>query len=157
MVSPYFFRWDEEMSIVLHNLNDLKKYIETTVNIAIEEEVVPEIQADLAENAEADVYGAYDPYMYERAWSLMNSSTYPVEYGNMNATISVDHKHGKLIEYGQGGVDDDYYEYPYNRDDTAWKFLNPRPFYRHTIETLEDGRFKELCKKAFKKCGLNVH
>ena len=145
------------MSVVLKNLSDVEKYIKTIVNISMEESVIPDVQADFSENANADVYGVYDPYFYDRSYSLRdNQDTYRVDKeGDMEYSITVDHPQAKLIEYGDG-ADGLHYEYPYNRDDTAWKFLNPRPFYRHTVERLEGGRFKELCTNAFRANGLDV-
>ena len=144
------------MAVVFNSLSELSAYIETAVNGALADTVVPEVEADFIDNALADIYNEYDPFVYERSYSLTYSSAYSDEVGGMSATINISHPHGQLIEYGQGSAGD-YYQYPYNRDDTAWKFLNPRPFYRHTIEKLRDGRFKELMAQGLREYGLDVH
>lgn len=142
--------------VVVKDISALGALLGRIVNHALNDEVAPNVQADFAEQAQIDVYDKYDPFVYDRSYSLVQDiDTYQIEQeGETKISISVNHPHGELIEYGHG--EGGYYEYPYNRDDTAWKFLNPRPFYRHTVEKLQDGRFKELLKDALKEYGLNV-
>lgn len=138
------------------SLGDVLKYIEDAASDTLNGSVVAEVGADFMMNAETDVYGAYDPHFYDRSYRLMQTSTYDVESkGNMKIEISVNHPQGKLIEYGHG--EGGFYEYPFNSDDTAWKFLQPRPFYRHTVEQLANGRFKELVAQGLREHGINVH
>ena len=141
--------------MVFKDLNSLEQYIKNAVNDTLNNDVASEVGADFMENAIADVYEAYNPHYYERSYSLVNSNTYVVSNdGDMEISITVNHPHGELIEYGHGVGG--YYEYPFNSDDTAWKFLRPRPFYRHTVEALKDGRFKDLVRDGLNSHGLNV-
>lgn len=144
------------MSVVFPNLESLKKYIKIAVNNTLQDEVVPNVQAEFYDNAEKYVYGAYDPFVYVRQERLYDSGTYSVENGDMETTISVDHPYGELIEYGQG-TGHGSYNYLYNRDGTQDQYLQPRSFYGRTVEKLNDGWYKELLINGLKTYGIDAH
>ena len=146
------------MSIVFPNTTTLKEFLRRVTNQVLEEDVAPEVQIMLAENAQKDVYDAYPhPFEYVRSYSLTDGApeTYNIESSDLEVTISVDHPHGKLIEYGHG-TDGMYYEYPFNRNDTADQFLRPRPFFRHTVEQFDKDKFKEVFRKGLENRGAVV-
>lgn len=145
------------MSIVVPNISSLKEIIRRVANHALQEDVAPEVQIMLAENAQKDVYDAYDPFEYPRSFSLTDGApeTYDIEEGDLKVTVSVNHPYGKLIEYGHG-IDGMFYEFPFNRDDTADKFLRPRPFFRHTVEQFDKEKFKEVFKEGLEKRGFTI-
>ena len=146
------------MKVVVSDLGALKELLKTVVNEALEYDVAPEVQIMLSENAQRDVYDAYKPFVYGRSYSLTDGAaeTYDVKSsGDMKVEVSVNHPYGKLIEYGDG-VDGMHYDYPYNRNNTEDQFLRPRPFYRHTKEQLENGKYKELMAQSLRAKGISI-
>jgi len=137
------------------SLDDIINKIKEAAIETLNEDVVAEVGADFMEHAEADVYGAYEPFVYDRSYRLMQTGTYAVSGGGLQVSITVTHPQGQLIEYGHGNGG--YYQYPFNRDDTAWQFLRPRPFYRHTVEALRGGRYKTLLANGLRSRGIPVH
>ena len=137
------------------DFESLKQYVKGAISDTLDD-VAIEIGADFMENATTDVYDAYSPFVYERAYSLTNLSTYDIsKEGDNQVNITVNHPHGELIEYGHG-YNGDHYQFPFNRDGTAWMFLRPRPFYRHTVEALRGGRLADLMRDGLNSRGLDV-
>lgn len=98
-----------------------------------------------------EVYSKYNPYIYQRrGWSggladpSNNRGTFSyqglgeVQLFIQNVTEGSDQNFyiAPLIEYGDGyhGLE---YQYKRNRDNTQYKYLNPRPFISETIKYLE--------------------
>lgn len=147
------------------NLNNLLKHIQT--------KVIPDVLADevydVVVNTESkmvhrEVYAKYQPFIYDRRGDEGGLS----DPRNHIATFAYDSNEVRMfvqntttgkwnnqyiagvIEYGH---DNGYgeYDYPFNRDGTATRFLKPRPFIRKTKEEL---RSSSAHVKAFKD-GLN--
>lgn len=138
------------------NIGELSAYIHQAVNAAFESEVTPEVQADFIDQAVADVYDVYNPFVYERGYRLTNADAFQDTQGDMSVTITVNHPQAGLIEYGHNNGYGSY-QFPFNRNGTESKFLRARPYFRHTVEKLEGGRFKELLASALASQGLPVH
>lgn len=147
------------MKVVIKDLDTLEKGIKKAVENSLVNVVAPNVKQLLSDYAEEKVYGAYEPFVYERSYSLTNGKDYTYEVektGDTKISISVNHPFGKLIEYGDG-VDGMHYMYPFNRDHTEYKFMNPRPFFRSTVDELKSGTFRELLVDALKQYSfLNI-
>ncbi len=61
-----------------------------------------------------------------------------------------------LVEYGDGH-NGKYYSFKYNRDDTSWKYLSPRPFTKYTTMALERSRrHVEALRDGLRAQGIKV-
>lgn len=65
----------------------IEKEIKKRVN-KVFKEVAEEMQIDLAERADADVYGVYEPKVYERRGTLNDPSNYKVETEDMKVSVT---------------------------------------------------------------------
>ena len=66
---------------------DIEKEIRKKVN-KVFAEVAKEMQVDLAERADADVYGVYEPIIYERRGTLSDPSNYKVTTGDLKVSVT---------------------------------------------------------------------
>lgn len=122
------------------------------------------------------VYGAYgDPREYERR----KGSKGGLRWGASAKSIRASHEHEALltvfnkaepnmsseeytfknlpllIEYGHRSSGY-FYDFTYNREHTAYKYKNPRPFMQKTYEKLSAGVVEETLAKELRKIGYVV-
>lgn len=140
-------------------VSELMKYVQKEIADSLEKDVVPEIKNIEREEIQKVVYDAYnnlgtvriDPYEYQRRMdhgglSDPNNMIEVVEIVGNEVILSVANKTkgqdnpsyyiAELVEYGDGynGME---YDYKQNRDNTAYQYLNPRPFTAETVKRLE--------------------
>ncbi|WP_350253525.1 hypothetical protein [Bacillus halotolerans] len=103
------------------------------------------------EHVNEDVYGAYNPLLYERTGQIKDAFI----TDNESNGVSLDNirkDDGKdvatVIETGQGYTYPDSYGYGYGK---------PRPFMKNTSETLRDGRLATALKKDLKADGIKTY
>ncbi|MCY7842219.1 hypothetical protein MOB29_18260 [Bacillus spizizenii] len=103
------------------------------------------------EHIDEDVYGAYDPLLYERTGQVKDSFITTNESNGVSLD-NVREDDGKdvatVIETGQGYTYPDSYEYGYGK---------PRPFMKNTAKTLKDGRLTEALKSDLKADGIKTY
>lgn len=160
------------------NLKELEKHLNQKIKKAMENEVAEKVRDVQQQKIDKEVYAAYnivdgshqEPYKYERrrddgGLRDRRNMVATVTESNGKIELSVENvAEGKdqinidlagLIEYGAGRYG--YYQYPYNRDDTAWQFMQPRPFIRETRNELAStNQHVEALKKGLQKQGIDV-
>ncbi|KXJ35256.1 hypothetical protein AX282_05910 [Bacillus spizizenii] len=102
------------------------------------------------EHVDEDVYGAYNPLLYERTGQIRGSFIITNESDGvtLDNIIEDDGKDvATVIETGQGYTYPDSYGYGYGK---------PRPFMKNTAETLKDGRLTAALKKDLKADGIKT-
>ncbi|WP_160244983.1 hypothetical protein [Bacillus subtilis] len=102
------------------------------------------------EHVDEDVYGAYNPLLYERTGQIKDAfittnESNGVSLDNIREDDGKDI--AKVIETGQGYTYPDSYGYGYGK---------PRPFMKNTSETLRDGRLTAALKKDLKADGIKT-
>ncbi|MED0868705.1 hypothetical protein P4T23_06560 [Bacillus spizizenii] len=102
------------------------------------------------DHVEEDVYGAYNPLLYERTGQIKDSFI----TANESDGVSLDNireDNGKdiatVIETGQGYTYPDSYRYGYGK---------PRPFMKNTAESLKDGRLTAALKNDLTADGIKT-
>lgn len=173
------------MSRDFNNLDDLSKYVVNIAKDSLKNEIFDIVRKEEQEKIQEEVYDKYriknnekkEPFIYSRRMTsgglkdeknikgkVKKISNGEVELEVTNITKGNDaykstlagKEIAEVIEYGHGynGL---YYDYPYNRDGTAWQFLNPRPFIQKTIEELENNKkYIDEFKKALNNKGIEV-
>lgn len=139
------------------NFGELEKFLKDKIANALENEVA-EIVRDHQQIAIEDVvYSRYnvvdgvhqDPYVYERrrdrgGLSDRHNMIGTIDYTTDGVRLSIENitkgadsnfEIAGLIEYGDGWQGKEY-EYKRNRDNTAYQYLNPRPFIQTTRDRL---------------------
>ncbi|MCY9015071.1 hypothetical protein ABE208_16440 [Bacillus inaquosorum] len=103
------------------------------------------------EHIDEDVYGAYDPLLYERTGKLKDAFITTNESNGVSLD-NIREDDGKdvatVIETGQGYTYPDSYGYGYGK---------PRPFMKNTAETLKDGRLTEALRSDLKADGIKTY
>ncbi|NDJ99906.1 hypothetical protein [Bacillus subtilis] len=103
------------------------------------------------EHIDEDVYGAYDPLLYERTGQV-KAAFITTNESNGVSLDNIREDDGKdvatVIETGKGYTYPDSYEYGYGK---------PRPFMKNTAETLKDGRLTEALKSDLKADGIKTY
>ncbi|WGE41010.1 hypothetical protein [Bacillus stercoris] len=103
------------------------------------------------ERIDEDVYGAYNPLLYERTGQVKDAFITTNESNGVSLD-NIREDDGKdvatVIETGQGYTYPDSYGYGYGK---------PRPFMKNTAETLKDGRITEALKKDLKTDGIKTN
>ncbi|QMV48783.1 hypothetical protein Goe11_c00300 [Bacillus phage vB_BsuS-Goe11] len=103
------------------------------------------------EHIDEDVYGAYDPLLYERTGQVKDAFITTNESNGVSLD-NIREDDGKdvatVIETGKGYAYPDSYEYGYGK---------PRPFMKNTAETLKDGRLTEALKSDLKADGIKTY
>lgn len=159
------------------DLKSLFSYIEKNIESIMANEVSEAVKDEMQRQVFDVVYQAYPepkyPIEYERrGWKEGSGGLADREVmeatvikGRDGITLSVvnmargsDNEQlllAPLVEYGDGVYG--YYDYPYNQDNTAWKFLSPRPFIEATRESLkESGLHAEVLKQELNKKGIKT-
>ncbi|MCT6513173.1 hypothetical protein JDW21_21460 [Bacillus subtilis] len=102
------------------------------------------------EHVDEDVYGAYNPLLYERTGQIKDAFITANEINGVSLD-NIRQDDGKdvatVIETGQGYTYPDSYEYGYGK---------PRPFMKNTSDTLKDGRLTAALKKDLKADGIKT-
>ncbi|WDI23613.1 hypothetical protein PUW21_11380 [Bacillus subtilis] len=102
------------------------------------------------EHIDEDVYGAYDPLLYERTGKLKDAFITTNESNGVSLD-NIREDDGKdvatVIETGHGYTYADSYGYGYGK---------PRPVMKNTAETLKDGRLTEAVKRDLKADGIKT-
>ncbi|XAK55407.1 hypothetical protein AAHT66_14670 [Bacillus inaquosorum] len=102
------------------------------------------------EHVDEDVYGAYNPLLYERTGQIKDAFITANEINGVSLD-NIRQDDGKdvatVIETGQGYTYPDSYEYGYGK---------PRPFMKNTSHTLKDGRLTAALKKDLKADGIKT-
>ncbi|MCR1990266.1 hypothetical protein ACR6EC_23140 [Bacillus subtilis] len=102
------------------------------------------------EHIDEDVYGAYDPLLYERTGKLKDAFITTNESNGVSLD-NIREDDGKdvatVIETGHGYTYPDSYGYGYGK---------PRPVMKNTAETLKDGRLTEAVKRDLKADGIKT-
>ncbi|CAI6267934.1 hypothetical protein NRS6120_09985 [Bacillus subtilis] len=103
------------------------------------------------EHIDEDVYGTYDPLLYERTGQVKDAFITTNESNGVSLD-NIREDDGKdvvtVIETGKGYTYPDSYEYGYGK---------PRPFMKNTAETLKDGRLTEALKSDLKADGIKTY
>lgn len=103
------------------------------------------------EHVDEDVYGAYNPLLYERTGQIKDAFITTNESNGVSLD-NIREDDGKdvatVIETGQGYTYPDSYGYGYGK---------PRPFMKNTAETLKDGRLTEALKRDLKADGIKTY
>lgn len=163
------------------NLTELSKIIKGMTKTVMVHEVADAIRTIEQHVIDREVYDAYnnsangykEPYRYDRRRDndglrdRENMESSIIESGN---TISMSIENmakgamdsglliAPLIEYGdKAGYGE--YDYKTNRDepDTAWQYLQPRPFTEKTTEMVNTGNYHvNAMKKGLTSLGLTV-
>nr|WGE06310.1 hypothetical protein P5640_07960 [Bacillus subtilis] len=102
------------------------------------------------EHVDEDVYGAYNPLLYERTGQIKDAFITTNESNGVSLD-NIREDDGKdvatVIETGKGYTYPDSYGYGYGK---------PRPFMKKTSETLKDGRLTAALKKDLKADGIKT-
>ncbi|MFG6669389.1 hypothetical protein ACGYLS_02945 [Bacillus subtilis] len=102
------------------------------------------------EHVDEDVYGAYNPLLYERTGQIKDAFITTNESNGVSLD-NIREDDGKdvatVIETGKGYTYPDSYGYGYGK---------PRPFMKNTAETLKDGRLTEALKSDLKADGIKT-
>ncbi|KIL31995.1 hypothetical protein B4145_2183 [Bacillus subtilis] len=103
------------------------------------------------EHVDEDVYGAYNPLLYERTGQIKDAFITTNESNGVSLD-NIREDDGKdvatVIETGQGYTYPDSYGYGYGK---------PRPFMKNTAETLKDGRLTDALKSDLKADGIKTY
>ncbi|MBP3047246.1 hypothetical protein J9345_11260 [Bacillus subtilis subsp. subtilis] len=103
------------------------------------------------EHVDEDVYGAYNPLLYERTGQIKDAFITTNESNGVSLD-NIREDDGKdvatVIETGKGYTYPDSYGYGYGK---------PRPFMKNTAETLKDGRLTEALKSDLKADGIKTY
>lgn len=162
------------MSKEFKDLNSLFKYIEKNVVEIMKSEVSEAVKDEQQRQINEIVYKAYSPFVYERRnWyegdgGLADREVMVAEVGKtkdgivlsvINLAKGQDQEHlyiAPLVEYGHDNGHGEY-QYPYNRDNTEWKFLQARPFTKETIDALKrSGLHVEVLKQELNRRGIKT-
>lgn len=154
-----------------NNLKGLLKHVSKQVEASLKDEVADTVRFEEQKQIENVVYDSYPyPYVYERRRfndgglqdiDVMVAEIQRIPDGVVLSIVNLakgqdqeDLYLAPLVEYGHDNGHG-YYQYPYNQDDTAWKFLQSRPFTAATIEALQRSKkhVKSL-KEGLKKRGI---
>ncbi|MDQ0927668.1 hypothetical protein QFZ25_001728 [Bacillus atrophaeus] len=135
------------------NIKEIKALVELVAKQAIQKQssTVKQIMTKTGqEHVEADVYGVYEPLLYERTNELKNSfitnnEVNGVSLDNIREDDSKDVV--TVIEIGEG------YTYP---DEYGYGYGKPRPVMKKTAESLNDGRLIAAAKKDLKASGIKT-
>jgi hypothetical protein len=154
------------------DISSLLSHIQKQVNSTMKNEVASEVQFEEQRQIQKHVYESYDPFVYDRrgfsngglqdidmivAVTEIRKDSVVLSVVNMatgkddeNLYLAPLIEHGHDIGFGE-------YEYPYNRDHTAWKFLQSRPFTAETIEALKkSGKHVKALRDGLIRRGINV-
>ena len=152
------------------NFKELEKQLNEVLRDVMTKEVAEKVKDVQQEELENEVYSSYQPYEYERRrdngglQDRDNMIATITNYGgglqlsvkNITKGDQDDYEIAGLIEYGHEGGHGDY-SYPFNRDNTAWKFLRPRPFIEESRKTLmKHGEHIDAMEKGLNKRGIKT-
>lgn len=160
------------MGKTFKSLNDLFKYIEKNVTEIMEKDVAQAVKDEQQRQINDLVYEAYEPYVYQRRmWSngglgdeevmvaTIGKTADGVVLSVVNLARGSNQEHlyiAPLVEYGHDNGHGKY-QHPYNRDNTAWKFLRSRPFTEATIDALKkSGLHIEVMKQELNRRGIKT-
>lgn len=156
------------------DLKSLFKHIEKNVAESMKDEVaetVKEVEQEAIENVVYDAYSGEHPWVYERrkddgGLSDKENMHEVVTVVNGNVILSItnmttgsqepDLYIAPLVEFGDNAGYGEY-QYKFNRDNTAYQYLQPRPFTEATIENLrESGVHVIALKDSLKRKGFKI-
>lgn len=162
-----------------NNLNELFEFIKDNMEDIMKNDVAEAVKDEEQRQISRVVYDVYtpnngEPYEYvRRKWKdnsggLADREVIVATIGKtkdgvilsvINTARGSDQEDlylAPLVEYGH---DNGYgeYQYPYNRDNTAWKFLQSRPFTEETIKALKrSGLHVEVMKQELNRRGIKT-
>ncbi|CAI6275948.1 hypothetical protein BSP4_07040 [Bacillus subtilis subsp. subtilis] len=141
------------MKLVAKTIKDIKAMVEQAAIQSIHKSSsnVKQIMVKTGqEHIDEDVYGAYDPLLYERTGKLKDAFITTNESNGVSLD-NIREDDGKdvatVIETGHGYTYPDSYGYGYGK---------PRPVMKNTAETLKDGRLTEAVKRDLKADGIKT-
>lgn len=167
---------NDKVAIVLtkkfKNLNQLFSHINKNIKEIMETDIVEAVKDEQQRQIETEVYGKYEPFEYERRrWNgglqdrdnMVATPIKKTKDGYIISVVNLTKGDGNeslylapLIEYGHGKGYGEY-DYPYNRDNTAWKFLRARPFTQATVDALKkSGLLTEVMKQELNRRGIET-
>ena len=135
----------------IKSFDDLKKYLNKTVNNAQKKFVAPVARQKLKDHIVEDAYAAYTPEVYERTGELLNDKnieTVLVGDGTLSVRstrLDGERDVAEVIEKGEN--------YSYAGLDEK---IGARPFHEKTAMDLADGDFEKTLKDGLKAQGLDV-
>lgn len=139
--------------MMARNIKEIKTMIEKNAIQSIHKSSsnVKQIMMETGqEHVDEDVYGAYNPLLYERTGQIKDAFITTNESNGVSLD-NIREDDGKdvatVIETGQGYTYPDSYGYGYGK---------PRPFMKNTAETLKDGRLTAALKKDLKADGIKT-
>ncbi|WIT28183.1 hypothetical protein [Bacillus phage SPbetaL8] len=142
------------MKLVAKTIKDIKAMVEQAAIQSIHKSSsnVKQIMVKTGqEHIDEDVYGAYDPLLYERTGKLKDAFITTNESNGVSLD-NIREDDGKdvatVIETGHGYTYPDSYGYGYGK---------PRPVMKNTAETLKDGRLTEAVKRDLKADGIKTY
>lgn len=139
--------------MMARNIKEIKTMIEKNAIQSIHKSSsnVKQIMMETGqEHVDEDVYGAYNPLLYERTGQIKDAFITTNESNGVSLD-NIREDDGKdvatVIETGKGYTYPDSYGYGYGK---------PRPFMKKTSETLKDGRLTAALKKDLKADGIKT-
>ncbi|KIN51313.1 hypothetical protein B4073_1837 [Bacillus subtilis] len=139
--------------MMARNIKEIKTMIEKNAIQSIHKSSsnVKQIMMETGqEHVDEDVYGAYNPLLYERTGQIKDAFITTNESNGVSLD-NIREDDGKdvatVIETGQGYTYPDSYGYGYGK---------PRPFMKNTAETLKDGRLTAALKKDLMADGIKT-
>ncbi|KIN36549.1 hypothetical protein B4068_2148 [Bacillus subtilis] len=140
--------------MMARNIKEIKTMIEKNAIQSIHKSSsnVKQIMMETGqEHVDEDVYGAYNPLLYERTGQIKDAFITTNESNGVSLD-NIREDDGKdvatVIETGKGYTYPDSYGYGYGK---------PRPFMKNTAETLKDGRLTEALKSDLKADGIKTY
>jgi hypothetical protein len=133
------------------NFNQLFSILDSEMKEIVDNDVAEVVKEIQSQEVHDTVYDVYTPFRYERrsdygglsdtrnmfhtVADTMNGLQLTIR-NNTTGSYDNNFQIAGLIEYGH---DMGYgsYDYDYNRENTEWKFMQPRPFISNTILRLE--------------------
>lgn len=143
----------------IRNWNQLEKALNEKINKVLKNEVAAYAKETMKEVIKDDVYGVYNPKMYERTYQLLDSIDVEEVDENKISIRNTRSEIGKdIAETIETGIGYDYLPPEYNPyDEEGNTYLKPRPFTQNTRELLQkSGVLNYEMKEGLKKLGLKV-
>ena len=143
----------------IRNWNQLEKALNEKISMVLKNEIASYTREAMKEIIKDDVYGAYNPKMYERTYQLLESIDVEVIDDNRISIMNTRSEIGKdIAETIETGVGYDFVPPRYNPyDEEGNTYLKPRPFTKNTRELLkQSGILNYEMKEGLKKLGLKV-
>jgi hypothetical protein len=136
-----------------NSLKEIFKYFHEVTEDIVQNEVKDEALKEVTMSI-TDMYNAYEPKKYERAYDMYDGNTVFEEFGNgeyilvITNSVNKDGKDvSKVVSTGQG------YSFP---DVWGYGYETPRPFMKWAQQNLKDGKLAEIVRSGYKRRGVSI-